>query len=221
MRSFLKIQKNTVTGLIFASIFIISLGIFIQSCSNEEDDIISDETNAIQNTDEYVDYIQAMSSFKDEVFEALNSMSVTDRNFFLENINDDEVITSFLEKYDLSNSNIILQESAFQFINNTYFDNLDEYGKEELFMTAPSNIDQYATIPRLRSGDEIGTDPCYVAYIEDISVENALVSLKLLGCTCSLEIPVAACLCYTIIVAEHYIRLNDIEEEYQNCLNNK
>lgn len=163
-----------------------------------------------------------MSFFKNDVFEALNSMSVADRNFFLENINDDEIMTSFLEKYNLSNSNIILQERAYQFKVNTNFDNLNEYKKKELFMTSPLEIPgKYATIPRLKSGDEIGTEPCYDEMINDLAIENSIVSVELLGCTCLWEVPLAACACYVAIIARHYVKLNEIEEDYQECLSNK
>ncbi len=220
MRSLKKQSKNLV--IILVSVCIISLGVFIQSCSNEEDYISSDEINTIHDTDEYADYTQAMSFFKDEVFEALNSMSVADRNFFLENINDDEIMTLFLEKYNLSNSNIILQKRAYQFIVNTDFDNLNEYEKKELFMTNPLETPgKYATIPRLKSGGEIGTEPCYDAKITAMTIENSIVSVEMLGCTCLWEVPLAACICYAAIMARHYVKLNEIEKDYQDCLSNK
>jgi len=213
-------SKNLVTIAITACI--ISLGVFIQSCSNEEDYIFSEEIKAMHDVEAYADYAQAVSFFKDEVFEALNSLSIDERNFLLENINDDEIMTSFMEKYDLINSNIMLQESAYQFIVNTDFDNLSESEKEELFMTNPLELlGKYSTIPRLKSGDEIGTDPCYAEMMTDLAIENSIVSAEMLGCTCLWEVPLAACVCYAVIMARHYVKLNEIEEDYQDCLSNK
>ncbi len=220
MRSLKKQSKNLV--IILVSVCVIFLGVFIQSCSYEEDFISSDEITTIHNTDEYADYMQAMSFFKNDVFEALNSMSIADRNFFLENINDDEIMTSFLEKYNLSNSNITLKERAYQFKVNTNFDNLNEYKKKELFIMNPLEISgKNATIPRLKSGNEIGTEPCKDKMINDLAIENSIVSVELLGCTCLWEIPFAACACYVAIIARHYVKLNEIEEDYQECLSNK
>jgi len=129
---------------------------------------------------------------------------------------------SFLEKYNLSNSNITLKERAYQFKVNTNFDNLNEYKKKELFIMNPLEISgKNATIPRLKSGNEIGTEPCKDKMINDLAIENSIVSVELLGCTCLWEIPFAACACYVAIIARHYVKLNEIEEDYQECLSNK
>ncbi len=35
------------------------------------------------------------------------------------------------------------------------------------------------------------------------------------------KVPLAACVCYAVIMARHYVKLNEIEEDYQDCLSNK
>lgn len=49
---------------------------------------------------------------------------------------------------------------------------------------------------------------------------NALTSLKLLGCTCALEVPIVACICYATIMAEHYLEQEKLVKEKEQCENN-
>lgn len=210
-------KKNGFIGLIFVLVSLISLGTIVQSCSNEEEISPSREVKLLQESEEYITYMQVFDLYREEIFNAINSMSVKEKNHLFSNVNNDDVLKSFIEEYNLSNNNIKLQKSVYLLLNKNSFNNLDDIEKGKLFRTNFTNSD----FPRLKNGGEIGPEPCEVAMRSELAYLNSLTALKLLGCTCMLELPVAACICYTTIMIEHYKRYDEIQQDYNNCIENK
>ena len=218
-------QKNAFWSAFLVIFFYpVIIGMVTQGCIKEEEsmEMSASKINTVQKTEEFAEFTAAFYQYKEEMFAAISSMTDEERNLFLENKYDDEQMRLFLEKYDLLSLNLRLQKGAYNFVHRTNFDDLDSQEKEELFNNHvfPDNGVKNS-IPRLKSVGEIGIESCYAEFNRKLTNLTTIVHLKFLGCTCMLEIPVAACICYATILAEFYIDRADIQAEYERCLKNK
>lgn len=90
--------------------------------------------------------------------------------------------------------------------------------KSNLFI---NNINSDTPVfPKLKSGSETGTSECEKIFNGGMARLNALSSAKFLTCTCMLVEPIAACLCYGIIIAEHYLAVEKLVNEKEQCEKN-
>jgi hypothetical protein len=222
MAQYLKYKKNALWPVKHVMTITIIMLTLIQGCSNEEENmkISTSEINTLQKTEEFIEFTIAFSQYQEEMLAAINSMTNEERDFFLANKYDDEQMRLFIEKYDLSNSNLKLQATVYKFVHKTNFNNLNSKEKVELFMNRSYTDNKIKNIiPRLKNGNEIGTEPCYAEFQGKLTTLNSITSLKLVTCTCMLEVPFVACLCYVTVLADFYSDLAGLQEEYEDCLN--
>jgi hypothetical protein len=75
------------------------------------------------------------------------------------------------------------------------------------------------SIPRLKNGSESGSESeCEKRFQDDYTILNALTALKIVACTCTLEVPIVACLCYATVMAKHYNSLDKLLRERDECM---
>lgn len=192
--------------------------ILLQSCSSDETQILLKKTDNLSQSDDFQNYLISFNEYKLKTFEIIESLPIEERELLFNNLNNDDYITSFMKKYDLIDNNIALQKATFALKQNQDWASLKDTEKGTLLI---NNFDPIITvIPRLKSGEEIGISNCEKNFNDGMTRLNALTSLKLIGCTCMLEVPIAACICYTTVMAEHYLAIEKLAKEREECERN-
>ncbi|SFL30726.1 hypothetical protein SAMN05216357_11822 [Porphyromonadaceae bacterium KH3CP3RA] len=220
MESILKYKSNRTLniGIVIIGIFI--LGVLIQGCNSEGMPMASDEKidNLAQSHD-FQNYISTLDTYKKKTSEAIGSLSIEEQEQLFNNLNNDDYMMSFMKEYDLIEDNIALQKTIFSLKQNQDWTSLNDTEKNTLLI---KNINQnITTFPRLKSGEEIGTSECERIFNDEMTKLNALTSLKLVGCTCMIEVPIAACICYITVMAEHYLAVEKLVKEKEQCERNR
>lgn len=207
------LKKTLWLGVILMSI------LFIQGCSSDGIPTASDEKidNLVQGVD-FQNYLFSLDTYKKKSLEAIGSLTIEEQKQLFNNLNNDDYMTSFMKKYDLIEDNIALQKATFSLKQNQDWASLNDTEKSNIFI---KDINSDTPIfPRLKSGSETGTSECERIFNEGMTRQNALTSGKLLTCTCMWEVPIAACLCYGIIIAEHYLAVEKLVKEKEQCEKN-
>jgi hypothetical protein len=200
-----------------AIISTISIGFFIQSCNNEDrSPVVNEEIKKIQKSKDYEDFTSVFSSYQQKTIEAINSMSIEERTVFFQNIHNDNFMMAFLKKNNLVEKNNRLQESAYNLVNNSNYLTLKPEECTMLFSNEIFSTD-INSIPRLKNGSESGSE-CEKKFQNDYTILNALTALKIVACTCTVEVPIVACLCYATVMAEHYTSLDKLLRERDECM---
>ena len=75
----------------------------------------------------------------------------------------------------------------------------------------------HTTFPRLKLRSETGNSECQKIFDRELSKAYGIAMLELIGCTCAIEAPPIACLCYVAVMARYYSTIDTLEREKQEC----
>jgi hypothetical protein len=167
---------------------------------------------------DFVNFLSEFDSYKNNIFVAIETLDDDEKERLFNNLNNDDFMMSFMKKYNLIEDNIALQSAALSLEKNQHWSSLKNIEKNTLF-TKNVSIDKgvYTTFPRLRSGSETGTSECQRIFDRELSKAHGIAMLELIGCTCAIEVPIVACLCYTAVMARYYARIDELEREKRDC----
>ena len=213
------IFKENFFGLGVILVSILFVGIFIQSCdSNETVEVIDEKIESLAQSNDLQIYSIAFETYKKKTINAIKSLDIEEREKFFNNLNNDDYMMSFLEKYDLIEDNIELHKAISLLNQNRDWISLDNAEKISVFnLCLNSDI---AIFPRVRSGLEEGSSECEDIFQYRMTKLNVLTSLEMLGCAALLEFPPVATLCFAAVIARHYSSVDDLVFDRNQCENN-
>lgn len=203
--------------IILLSVFF--LGVFSQSCSKDETAIaLEEKIDNLPQDNDFVNFLSEFDSYKNKIFTAIETLDDNEKERFFNNLNNDDFMMSFMKKYNLIEDNITLQRAILSLEQNQDWSSLNNIEKNILF-TKNVSVDKgiHTTFPRLRLGSETDNSECQRIFDREVSKAYGIAMLELIGCTCAIEVPPIACLCYLAVMTRYYSTIDTLEREKQEC----
>ncbi|NLX66104.1 MAG: hypothetical protein GXZ19_04925 [Bacteroidales bacterium] len=195
------------------------LGVFFQSCSKDETAIaLEEKIDDLSQDKDFVNFLSEFGSYKNNIFTTIETLDDDEKERLFNNLNNDDFMMSFMKKYNLIEDNIALQRATLSLEQNQDWSSLNNIEKNTLFAKNVS-VDKsiHTTFPRLKLRSETGNSECQKIFDRELSKAYGIAMLELIGCTCAIEAPPIACLCYVAVMARYYSTIDTLEREKQEC----
>lgn len=198
-------------------LFVVSLSVFMilfsQSCDSSEEEFVNVSAATIAETDEFVDFIICSSALQDNFLTYTKTLSDSEFEELMNNLNNDEYMFDVVDKAGLQNDIQSLVNSKKNLLRNTGYSNLSISEQKSLLV-------KYSCVPKettVKTRTE-SSQECDKRRQEDYAWARAIADIELIGCTCSVEIPLLACACYTATLASYANNIRLADRAYEDCM---
>lgn len=208
--------EKIILGL-FVILLIGGASFLMQSCSSHNDESASCNTPiaVISESDEFVDFTASSNSLAEKFLAYTKTLSQTEFDELMYNLNNDEYMSEVVTKAGIEKDILLLSKYKSNLLNNTDYLKLDKSEQANLFTNFSDKIERIRMKTRRESED---VDECEKRRMEDYSWARAIADLGLIGCTCTVEIPIVACLCYAAVMANYANDIRLADRAYEDCI---
>lgn len=208
------IKKGFTT--LFVVTVIVSMASFMYSCSNNEIEATHESTiTAVSESDEFLDFVSSSDLAAKKFLAYTKTLNQAEFDELMYNLNNDEYMAEVITKAKIENELQLVVKNKNNLLNKTFYLKLDVSDQSNLFMTYANEVKR-ADIKTRREGGN--TNECDDRRSTDYSWAQAKASLALIGCTCLVEIPIAACFCYAAALANYADDIRLADRAYDDCI---
>ncbi|MDE6819989.1 MAG: hypothetical protein K2P55_08450 [Bacteroides acidifaciens] len=201
-----------------AIIFIAGMSVAISSCSSDEDGSDNRTKNALMDSvaesDEFIDFVDMSEVLSKKTLSYTSTLSQEEFDELVYNLNNDDYMEEFVTKANIKNEISAITKAKEKLLNNTDFFNLNETERTKLFLeTAKRN-----SSIMLKTRSEVTSNECDQRRAQDYAWARAQADIALIGCTCLWEMPIAACACYALAMANYANDIRLADRAYEDCM---
>ncbi|WP_294628542.1 hypothetical protein [uncultured Bacteroides sp.] len=195
--------------------FIIGMNVVISSCSSDEDGSTKNTLiDSVAESDEFLDFVEISEALSDKTLSYTSTLSQEEFDELMYNLNNDDYMEEFMAKANIKNEISAMTKAKEKLLYNADFSNLNETERGNLFLeTAKRN-----SSIMLKTRSEITSNECEQRRAQDYSWARAQADIALIGCTCLLEVPAAACVCYALALANYANDIRLADRAYEDCM---
>lgn len=191
----------------------VSMILFSQSCDSNEEEFVNVSASTIAETDEFVDFIICSSALQDKFLAYTKTLNQSEFEELMNNLNNDEYMFDIVDKAGLEDDIQSLVNSKKNLLRNTDYSNLNISEQKSLLVKYSCAPKETIAKTRTESSQE-----CDKRRLDDYAWARAIADLELIGCTCSVEIPLLACACYTATLASYANNIRLADRAYEDCM---
>jgi len=198
--------------------FIIGMNVVIFGCSSDEDGSNNRTKNTLMDSvtesDEFIDFVDMSEVLSNKTLSYTSTLSQEEFDELMYNLNNDDYMEEFVTKANIKNEILAITKAKEKLLDNADFSNLNETERTKLFLeTAKRN-----SPIMLKTRSEITSNECDQRRAQDYSWARAQADIALIGCTCLWEIPIAACACYALAMANYANDIRLADRAYEDCM---
>lgn len=202
---------------------IMSVALILQSCNSDNYGSAASSSmnnsselviNSIVESDEFLDFEMNSKLVSEKVQAYISKLSKEEFDELMYYRNDDDYMDDFVNKAGISNEILLVAKSRDALLNNTDFLKLNNTEQTQLFL----EFHEKDMRMLIKTRTEGGTGECDRRRQSDYSWARAVADIGLIGCTCALEVPVVACACYALVMANYANDIRLADRAYRDCV---
>ncbi|MCD8184635.1 MAG: hypothetical protein LUE99_17945 [Bacteroides sp.] len=222
--------------MFYRAVLIVSTVFVVYSCSSEgqsndcqtESEIVDEqgfraqlmETVAEENA--FLDFKMCSQQLCKQILDHTSAMSREEFDELMYNLNNDDYMEAFINKADIKDGLLLLAKTKEKLVINTDILRLNKTEQTQLFLSFSEK--RMRVVIKTRSTECNPYDPvetCEERRKSDYAWAQGKADLAIIGCTCLVEVPVVACLCYAAALANYADDIRLAERAYEDCLKSK
>lgn len=172
--------------------------------------------NSIVESDEFLDFEINSKLVSEKVQAYISKLSKEEFDELMYYRNDDDYMDDFVNKAGISSEILLVAKSKDALLNNTDFLKLNKTEQTQLFLEFHEKDMEML----IKTRTEGGTGECDRRRQADYSWARVIADIGLVGCTCAVEIPIAACACYALVMANYANDIRLADRAYKDCVGN-
>ena len=186
---------------------------FLQSCENERNvEFECEKIERVARSSEFEQFMLAVSDYFHTFTNVIKTMPSEEQAYLFENHQNEEVVMQFLEKNNLVESSMRLQENTIPLLNNRDFAELSLNEQQTLFENHATfdvkHFSYFSTATRV-------SNPCNQAFMSAFERQQTIYVIGLVFCIGTTWF---SALCAGTMTVIHISEVNRIEQERQDCL---
>jgi hypothetical protein len=215
-----------IAGTLFASVLIWSCGKENTPLSTDMADVYSIEGNKIADSKEFIEYASALAAYNLKFKKIVESLNEEERNIFFENINNEEFLIVFLEKHDLLDATLNIQNKTTAWKQKVDLERKFTVDEQEMIYYNAFRTHSKRKVPlvRLKSEGENNNnnnnnnDYCYQRYQSALNYADAIYVVALVGCGFTVN-PIACAACIAVVSLTLKQSYETAANDYYDCKN--
>ena len=191
----------------------------IYSCSSDGF-VDGNETSDIVKSDEFTAFTSDCELAMDKFVSYANTLTQDEFDELMYNLNNDDYMSEVVNRAGLEEDLQRIVKSKKHLLENKNYVLLDDNKQFTLFYDHASPIQKNNVSIKTRTEGDGGLNECEQRQLSDYSWARAKCDLALVGCTCMVEVPLAACLCYAAALANYADDIRLADRSYEDCIRN-
>lgn len=184
----------------------------IHSCTSEDQELA--EKAEIEKSEEFIDFVIDSHLLAEKFVSYTRTLSDDEFEKLVYNQNDDEYMAKIIDKADIKNELQKLAKSRNQLCSNTNILRVSTSEQQKLLYNHSTNLPK--VVIKTRSEDAIAE--CERRKSEDYSWAQTTYNIAIIGCTCMIEVPIAACICYVAALTNYANDIRLADRSYDDCV---
>lgn len=175
---------------------------------------ISTLVDSVAESDEFIDFVMETEALAKKTKAYTKTLSDEKFEELMYNQNNDDYMEDFMKKAGIEEDLKRIAKVKTKLVMNEQFARLTEEERMQLFLGEA----KLNTRVMLKQRPELTEFDCDARRQADYSWARATADLGLIGCTCMVEIPLAACVCYTMVMANYANDIRLADRAYEDCM---
>ena len=220
----MKLKFKVIASLCSAMIFSAAIFGVIYSCSSDECDIINSSMEdvvvnknplmiSVENSNEFLAFIKENESVMAKFLMYKETLSESDYNELMSNVNDDDYLLDIINKADMLNDLQRLGAKMNSLLANTQYERLNQMEKIQLF----NDYFEASNIVKVKTRSEVLYATCYEQYNSARNYAEAKCSAAVLACSCLIVSGPGACACVLAALDKLDDDLQAAKRDFENC----
>lgn len=170
-------------------------------------------TDSVAKSNEFSDFVIDSDLLLDKFVKYKKKLTNAEFDELMYNQNNDEYLEQLIFKSGIKNEIRAVMESKNNLLKNTNYLKLDKSVQSNLLFSDK-------IVVKTRSEGNSSND-CDSRRQADYSWARAKADAGLILCTCSVEVPLIACICYATVLLNYAYDLRHADQSYEDCMKNK
>ncbi len=170
--------------------------------------------DSVAESDEFIDFVMETEALAEKTKAYTKTLSDEEFEELIYNQNNDDYMEDFTKKAGIERNLEQIAKTKTKLVMNEQFIRLTEEERMQLFL-GETKLNSRVMV---KKRSELTEFDCDARRQSDYSWARAKADLGLIGCTCMVEVPIAACLCYALVMANYADDIRQADRAYEDCM---
>ncbi len=170
--------------------------------------------DSVAESDEFIDFVMETEALAEKTKAYTKTLSDKAFEELMYNQNNDDYMEDFIKKAGIERDLEQIAKTKTKLVMNEQFVRLTKEEQMQLFLREAKSNSRVMVKKR----SELTEFDCDARRQSDYSWAQAKATLGVIGCTCMVEVPIAACLCYALVMANYADDIRLAERAYNDCM---
>ena len=176
--------------------------------------------NSIIETSAFLDFKRYNNEVCRKVLDYTSTLNQKEFDKLMYNLNNDDFMEDFINKAGVKDKLFLLAQAKKKLLANTKISQLNKTEQTQLFLNfSEKNMRMVVKSRSVEAGiGEVPVSTCDQRRRDEYAWAQAKADLGAIGCTCLIEIPFVACLCYATVLANFADDIRKADIAYEDCI---